>query len=158
MICRETDLNGDGVKDVIRYYDDEGRSLREDADRNFNGKMDLTVVYQEGQIVRKEFDDNHDGITDLKVFFDKGKPIRAERDMAKRSSAAQWRPDRWEYFEDGRMIRMGTDLDGDSRVDRWDRDQIWKDKQDAAEAAAEKEAAEAEADAEGDEGAAEDEG
>ena len=26
-----------------------------------------------------------------------------------------------EYYENGVMVRMGTDLDGDARVDRWDR-------------------------------------
>jgi len=29
MICREADIDFDGRKDVIRYYDDNGRSLRE---------------------------------------------------------------------------------------------------------------------------------
>ena len=48
MICRETDVDSDGRKDVIRYYDDDGRSLREEADRNFDGKMDLAVVFQDG--------------------------------------------------------------------------------------------------------------
>ena len=47
--------------------------------------------------------------------------IRTERDLAGRSTGTEWHPDRWEYFEDGRMVRMGTDLDGDGNVDRWDR-------------------------------------
>ncbi len=126
LICRESDVNSDGRKDVVRYYDDEGRSLREEADRNFDGKMDLITVYQNGQVVRQEFDDNFDGKTDTKVFFDGGKPLRAERDLKGRSTPTQWHPDRWEYYEGGKMVRMGTDLDGDSRVDRWDRDAAWK--------------------------------
>ena len=32
LICREADLNGDGTKDIVRYYNDEGRPLREEAD------------------------------------------------------------------------------------------------------------------------------
>ena len=139
MICRESDLNSDGRKDTIRYYDDEGRSLREDSDRNFDGKMDLITIYQDGKVVRKEFDDNYDGRLDLKIYYAEGKPLRAERDLKGRSTANEWRPDRWEYYEDGRIVRMGTDLDGDSRVDRWDRDQAFKRKRYSEEAEPEKE-------------------
>jgi hypothetical protein len=126
LICREADVNGDGRKDVVRIYDDEGRSIREDVDRNFDAKVDQQTVFQNGQIVRHEFDDNFDGRIETKVFYDKGKPLRTERDMAGRSTPEQWRPDRWEYFDNGRTVRMGTDLDGDARVDRWDRDAAWK--------------------------------
>ncbi|HKP57207.1 MAG TPA: hypothetical protein VJV78_10815 [Polyangiales bacterium] len=129
LICREADVNGDGKKDVVRIYDDEGRSLREDVDRNFDGKIDQHTYFQNGQIVRHEFDDNFDGKIETKVYYDNGKPSRAERDLAGRSTPAQWRPDRWEYFDAGKTVRMGTDLDGDARVDRWDRDAAWKKSQ-----------------------------
>jgi hypothetical protein len=122
LVCRESDLNADGRKDVVRYYSDEGRPLREEADRNFDGKMDQLTVFQDGQILRQEFDSQADGKIDTKVFFDAGKPLRAERDLAARSTAERWQPDRWEYYEEGRVVRMGTDVDGDGKVDRWDRD------------------------------------
>jgi hypothetical protein len=122
LICRESDLNADGAKDVVRYYTDEGRPLREEADRNFDGQMDQVTVFQEGQILRQEFDSGGDGKVDTKIFFDNGKPLRAERDLKARSTADKWQPDRWEYFEEGRVVRMGTDVDGDGTVDRWDRD------------------------------------
>lgn len=123
LACRESDLNGDGTKDVVRYYNDEGRPLREEADRDFDGQLDTITIYQEGHVVRQELDENGDGRVDAKVYYDDdGAPIRTERDLAGRSTPDQWHPDRWEYFEDGRMVRMGTDLDGDGRVDRWDRD------------------------------------
>ena len=122
LVCRESDLNADGQKDVIRYYTDEGRPLREEADRNFDGKMDEITFFQEGQILRQEFDTQGDGKVDTKIFFDAGKPLRAERDLAARSTAERWQPDRWEYYEEGRVVRMGTDIDGDGKVDRWDRD------------------------------------
>jgi hypothetical protein len=131
MICRESDVNSDGRKDVVRYYDDEGRTLREESDRNFDAKMDMVSVYQDGKIVRQELDDNFDGRIESKIFFENTKPLRAERDLAGRSTQAKWQPDRWEYYEDGRMVRMGTDLDGDEKVDRWDRDASWKRAQEA---------------------------
>jgi hypothetical protein len=122
MICREADINGDGRKDVIRYYDDDGRSLREESDRDFDGRMDMALIFQDGKVVLEEVDENHDGKVDTKLFFENEKPLRAERDLTGRSTPEVWRPDRWEYYEGGQMVRMGTDLDGDSRVDRWDRD------------------------------------
>lgn len=121
MICRTIDLNHDGVQDLFRYYDDEGGALREDADRNFDGQIDMITAYQDGWVVEREFDDDYNGRIDAKVFYVKDEPVRAERDFAGRSTADTWRPDRWEYFEDGRVVRMGTDLDGDAQVDRWDR-------------------------------------
>jgi hypothetical protein len=123
LACRESDLNGDGTKDVVRYYNDEGRPLREEADRDFDGQMDSITVFQEGRVVRTESDENADGRIDMKVFYDDaGAAIRTERDITGRSTGDTWHPDRWEYFENGRMVRMGTDVDGDGRVDRWDRD------------------------------------
>ncbi len=123
LTCREADLNGDGIKDVVRFYNDEGRPLREEADRDFDGQIDTITYFQDGRVVRQELDENGDGRVDTKIFFDDdGSPLRAERDLAGRSTATEWHPDRWEYFEHGRMVRMGTDLDGDGRVDRWDRD------------------------------------
>lgn len=123
LICREADLNGDGTKDVVRYYNDEGRPLREEADRDFDGQMDQVTYFEDGRIVRTEVDSNRDGRVDTKVFYEGGRAIRTERDMAGHSTPQNWHPDRWEYLEDGRMVRMGSDIDGDGRVDRWDRDQ-----------------------------------
>ena len=127
MTCREADLNADGVKDVVRYYNEEGRPLREEADRDFDGTMDAITFFQDGRIVREEQDTDADGRVDTKIFYEDGSMIRTERDLAGRSTASRWQPDRWEYFEDGRMVRMGTDLDGDGTVDRWDRDAEWNE-------------------------------
>lgn len=151
LICREADVNGDGVKDLIRTYDDEGQSLREDADRNFDGKIDMTIVYQHGKIVTKEFDQNYDGVIDGKTFFEGGRAVRTELDLKGLSTPQQWRPTQWQYFEEGGIVRMGTDLDGDSKIDRWERDQT-RDKTAAADAEggdAEGEAGDEAADGEG---------
>lgn len=123
LACREADLNGDGTKDVVRFYNEEGRPLREEMDRDFDGTIDTITVFQNGRVVRTELDENHDGRVDAKIYYDEsGATTRTERDIAGRSTASEWHPDRWEYYEDGRMVRMGTDVDGDGRVDRWDRD------------------------------------
>lgn len=123
LVCREADLNGDGVKDVVRFYDSEGKPLREEADRNFDGKVDEISYFENGEMTHREIDENGDGIVDLKIFYEKGVPLRAERDVSKHSTATSWKPDQWEYYEDGKLVRIGTDLTGDGRADRWDRGQ-----------------------------------
>jgi len=123
LMCREADLNGDGVKDVVRFYNDEGRPLREESDRDFDGSIDTITVFQSGRVVRTELDEDSDGRVDTKIYYDeRGVTTRTERDVAGRSTPDTWHPDRWEYYEEGRVVRMGTDIDGDGRVDRWDRD------------------------------------
>lgn len=128
MICREVDLNADGRKDLVRFYDDEGSPIREEADRDFDGTYDAVLYFDNGQIQREEVDASGNGRVDTKIFFENGKPLRSERDLAGRSTDKTWRPDRWEYFEDERLVRIGTDLDGDGKVDRWDRDEAYRPK------------------------------
>lgn len=130
LVCRDTDLNGDGVKDVVRDYTKEGRPRREESDRDFDGRMDQIMFFELGRIARLEQDTVGDGKVDFKMYYDSGKPIRTERDTRGESTPGDWKPDRWEYFENGRMIRVGMDVDGDGTVDRWDRDEIYKRQQD----------------------------
>jgi hypothetical protein len=84
--------------------------------------MDQVTYFEHGRVARLEQDSTGDGRVDTKIFYEAGVAVRTERDLAGRSTAETWQPDRWEYFEDGRLVRMGTDIDGDGRVDVWDRD------------------------------------
>jgi hypothetical protein len=123
LVCREADLNGDGRKDIVRLYTKEGRPMREEADRDFDGRIDEVTHFTSGRVRLQEIDTSGNGMIDTKIFYENGQPDRAERDMANRSTASEWRPDRWEYYADGRTVRIGTDLNGDGKVDRWDRDE-----------------------------------
>jgi hypothetical protein len=97
--------------------------MREEADRDFDGRIDEITLFTNGQISLQELDTKGDGVIDTRIFYEAGQPVRAERDMTNRSTKAEWRPDRWEYYADGRTVRIGTDIDGDGKVDRWDRDE-----------------------------------
>ncbi len=123
LVCREADLNGDRRKDIVRLYTDEGRPMREESDRDFDGRIDEVTHYDNGRVSLQEIDTSGNGMIDTKIFYEAGQPVRAERDMKNRSTIAQWRPDRWEYYIDGRTVRIGTDVNGDGKVDRWDRDE-----------------------------------
>jgi hypothetical protein len=123
LVCREADLNGDRRKDVVRRYNDEGRPIYEEVDRNFDGRIDEITRFTDGRLAVREIDTTGNGLIDTKIFYEEGAPVRAERDMTSKSTLATWKPDRWEYYTDGRTVRVGTDLDGDGKVDRWDRDE-----------------------------------
>jgi hypothetical protein len=41
-----------------------------------------------------------------------------------RDTNADGKADAWEIYSDGRLQRMGVDLNFDGRVDRWDRDEV----------------------------------
>jgi hypothetical protein len=122
LVCREVDVDGDGTKDVFRFYHDEGEPFREEADRDFDGTIDERTTFVRGQMSRRDVDADHDGRFDTRTYYEHDLPVRTERDTAGRSTETEWHPDRWEYYAEGRLIRMGVDLDGDGTADRWDRD------------------------------------
>jgi hypothetical protein len=119
LICSEVDTDLDGSKDVVRIYSDRGDPLSEQADANYDGRIDTWITFAGGQVARMEFDRDRDGRPDeLQQFIDGG-VSRIERDTNR-----DGRSDIWEIYEDGRLRRMGVDLDHDGHVDRWDRDQV----------------------------------
>jgi hypothetical protein len=67
--CRAADLNFDGVFDLFRHRDAAGNLLREEADGDFDLRLDSVAVYQAGTAnpYREEFDSNWDGRIDLWV-------------------------------------------------------------------------------------------
>lgn len=67
--CRSADLNFDGVFDLFRHRDAAGNLLREEADGDFDLRLDSVAVYQAGAAdpYREEFDANWDGRVDLWV-------------------------------------------------------------------------------------------
>jgi hypothetical protein len=126
LLCRESDSNLDGYKDIARLYDEQGTAREDRADTNFNGKVDTWGIYSGGQLVEVRLDRNHDGYPDEWKTFSEGRIHRIKRD-----TNFDRRPDVWEMYKQGRLDRMGVDLDGDQRIDRWDRDTIWKAQREA---------------------------
>lgn len=119
LSCREVDTNLDGVKDVIRTFNEKGESLREIADADYDGKLDTWVTFSAGRMGKVDIDTNRDGNADEFRYYVKGKLSRVQRD-----SNFDAKPDVWEIYEDGELRRIGLDLDFDGHVDRWDRDEV----------------------------------
>jgi hypothetical protein len=119
LLCREVDTNLDGMKDVVRTYNDKGEPLHELADSNYDGKIDTWETFARGRIAKVEIDTNHDGQPDEVRYYVDGKLSRIQRD-----TNHDGKPDVWEIYDKGHLRRMGVDLDHDGHVDRWNRDEI----------------------------------
>lgn len=118
LVCREIDTNLDGVKDVVRKYNEKGESLFEEADANYDGKVDTWLTFSKGRLAEGKLDTDFDGNPDEWDYYTGGKISRIKRDTNHDA-----KPDRWEiYGSDGKLERMGVDTDNDERVDRWDVD------------------------------------
>src|SRR5690606_21242571 len=105
LMCREVDTNLDGVKDIVRTYNDKGEALHELADANYDGKVDTWVTFARGRISKVQVDNNADARPDEARFYAGGRLSRVERD-----GNFDGKADTWEIYEDGRLRRMGVDL------------------------------------------------
>lgn len=128
ILCREVDSNLDGMKDVVRTYDDKGSPLREQADSDFDGRVDTWITFAAGRLAKVELDKNGDGQPDEFKFYTAGDLVRVQRDTNHDGKA-----DVWEIYSSGALERMGVDLDFDGHVDRWDRDEIARRRAEQAE-------------------------
>lgn len=128
--CREVDTNLDGINDLIRTYNEKGEPLGEQADTNYNGRIDSWVQFANDRVAKAEFDRNADGKPDEFKVYSKGVLIRLQRD-----SRYDGKLDTWHVYEQGRLNRIGVDLDGDEKVDRWYRDEELRRQEEAEEAA-----------------------
>ena len=117
LVCREADMNFDGVKDIFVFFDDQGVIIRDEVDLDYDKQIDIISTYAKGKVIKQEMDTNSDGIVDRVRHLKDGQPFRVEGDMN-----GDGRIDLWEYYEDGKLVRLGTDDDGDGRADSWSRD------------------------------------
>ncbi|CAN5213204.1 hypothetical protein BH09MYX1_BH09MYX1_49910 [soil metagenome] len=129
LICREVDTNLDGIKDVVRIFNAKGEAQREEADTDYDGRIDHWLMFADGRVVEEDSDTNADGRADEWKVYVSGQLSRIKRDRN-----GDGKPDVWEIYVKGRLERMGVDDSNDGHVDRWDRDELLRQQQDALEA------------------------
>lgn len=117
LVCREVDTNLDGIKDIVRRFNAKGEAVKEEADTNYDGKLDIWVSFDQGRLVEEDVDNNYDGKIDEWKSYSSGQLTKIKRDRN-----FDGKPDVWEIYVKGRLERMGVDETGDQHVDRWDRD------------------------------------
>jgi hypothetical protein len=135
IVCREIDTNLDGYKDVVRTFNDKGEALHEEADSNYDGKIDTWITFASGRIAKEALDGDGDGQPEEWKYYSGGQLSRAERDTNKDTKA-----DVFEFYVKGRVERIGVDVDFDGHVDRWDHDEMQRRLADATEKAGERSA------------------
>jgi hypothetical protein len=128
LACREIDTNLDGIKDVVRTFNQKGEAMHEEADRDFDGKVDVWLNFVDGRLAQEDVDTNRDGKPDIWKFYVNGQLQRIRRDRN-----GDGKPDVWEIYAKGRLERVGMDETYDGHVDRWDRDEQLKYEADTAE-------------------------
>lgn len=133
LVCREIDTNLDGVRDLIRTFNEKGESFHEEADANYDGRMDTWITFNNGRIQKESIDRNFDGKPDEWKYYVSGALSRIQRDVN-----GDGKPDIWEFYVQGHLERMGIDLDHDGHVDRWDHDDSARRAGDASDRAAER--------------------
>jgi hypothetical protein len=119
IVCREIDSNLDGIKDIVRVFNEKGESLREEADSDYDGRPDTWITFFNGRISKEEVDTNGDSRPDVWKYYVGGQLSRIQRD-----TNFDGKPDRWEFYENGKLERTGLDLDFDGHVDRCDHDTL----------------------------------
>ena len=106
------DYNKDGEPD--QWYEvSDGRVTRLSMDRNYDGRIDYTVIFDlQGRKVREEMDFDHDGQMDDFYFYEAGKLVRQEID-----SNYDGQVDIWVYLDGMYIQRVEMDTSFDGIVD-----------------------------------------
>lgn len=119
LLCREIDTNLDGLKDVVRTFDDKGQPIHEEADTNYDGIIDDWINFADGRIEEEDVDTTLSaGRPNVWKFYLDGVLSRIRRN----THCASGKPDVWEIYVKDRLERIGSDATCDGHVDRWDRD------------------------------------
>jgi hypothetical protein len=119
LVCREIDSNLDGIKDVVRTFNEKGEPLHEEADTNYDGRVDDWVNFADGRIDEEDMDTTFsNGRPNVWKFYINGELSRVRRN----THCVSGKADTWEIYFKNRLERVGNDTSCDGHVDRWDRD------------------------------------
>lgn len=118
MTCKQVDFDHDGRKDWVVAYNRKGVVLYEKADIDFDGKWDISTVYDTkvNQRAEVERDTDFDGKFDVKEVYDSSGNLTSVR----RDRNGDGNPDLWEQYKDQILLAILYDDDFDGKVDRRD--------------------------------------
>jgi hypothetical protein len=113
--CKIDDFDHDGRKDWLVAYDAQKTPLYKKADIDYDGKYDMTEIYENGTIIEADRDSDFDGKFDVKEIYASG-----ELQTVRRDRNADNKPDQWEQYIGGVPTAITYDDDFDGKVDRRD--------------------------------------
>jgi len=139
LSCRRELSEGQGTRAV--YDPKTGRLTQLSYDANRNGKPDSVAQMDGTRIFRIQVDTDENGVPDRWDYYDAERRLtklgwsrkhdgvedawtyRAASGEVSRieiSTKRNGRSDRVEFYEQGTMVRVEEDQDGDSRIDKWE--------------------------------------
>ena len=116
LTCKQVDFDHDGRKDWVVGYNRKGMPLFEKADFDYDGKWDMSAVFdpKTGLKAEVERDTDFDGKFDVQEIYDSAGQLTSVR----RDRNGDGKPDVWEQYRDGQLIAILYDDDFDGKVDR----------------------------------------
>jgi len=116
MTCKQIDFNYDNKKDWVVAYNRKGVTLFEKADVDFDGRWDMSAIYDTkvNQKAEVERDTDFDGKFDVKEVYDSGGNLTSVRQDRNNDG----NPDLWEQYKDAVLLAILYDDDFDGKVDR----------------------------------------
>lgn len=116
LTCKQVDFDHDGRKDWVVGFNRKGSRLFEKVDMDYDGKFDLSAVFdpKTGVVAEVERDRDFDGKYDLKELY----KTDGSLDSVRHDKNGDGKPDQWEQYKDGQLIAILYDDNFDGTVDR----------------------------------------
>jgi len=116
------DLNGDGRPDTWTYMDGT-TPLRTEQDLDGDGLIERwEYTRPDASIEKIAVSRARNGKPDMWTYLDaSGHITRVEMAASGAAGAAGGGIERTEFYEEGRLVRVDEDTDGDGRVDKWEK-------------------------------------
>lgn len=113
----ERDMNFDGRPDMWQYKNDKDVIVEQEIDLDKDGGVDVVLYHNDDGVLERKALSLGFGqkFTVFKYYNLKGELLRAEQDEDGNGVI-----DRWDYYEDGNVNRVGWDENGDGTPDRFD--------------------------------------
>ena len=109
------DADGDGKPEVVRFIDRKSDVMvRQEEDRDYDGKTDSVLRFARGKLSAREIDTNNDGLPDIWERYQSGRQV--ERNLDRDYNGT---PDAFYEFEGKYLARERHDADNDGKVDLW---------------------------------------
>lgn len=115
LLRKSIDLNGDGKVDITKFYDEKGQVIKEEVDQDFDSKVDRVTHYKNEKIQWEEISSQFDGIFDVRKYYEEGALV-----LKQVSTRRNGVFDEYQYFVGNRLSRVGWDVDGDGKPDRFE--------------------------------------
>lgn len=116
LLRKEADLNFDGRVDITRLFNDKEQLIEESVDLDFDGKKDTVTYYENNMVKAKDFFQADREVVFMHKVYSNGKLAEVRRDEDRNGVYDYCEV----WYEGVKMLRHGKDLSGDGECDVWE--------------------------------------